>query len=37
MIRFVVCESRETMDVIKKYKSVETLGGDLAMTFWFDN
>ena len=25
------------MDVIKKYKSVETLGCDLAMTFWFDN
>ena len=37
IVRFTVCESRETMVVIKKYESVETLGGDLAMTFWFDN
>ena len=37
IVRFTVCESRETMVVIKKYESVETLGGDLAMTFRFDN
>ena len=37
IIRFVVCESKETMDVMKMYKLVETLGGDSAMTFWVDN